>query len=162
MARVLVVDEDVDVREALRLLLEDAGYLVLEAADAAAGVALLRTCRDGLVVLFDERGAGPRGDSLFVAASAEASLLKRHAYVCLTTSVTRLEPALHILFIAWSVPVLPKPFDLDVLLGTVSEAESRLVAAHTDPSSTSPVTRPGLGTRRPTPVAASHPYGRAG
>src|SRR5215813_729711 len=45
-ARVLVVDDDSDTRETVRMLLEDAGYVVLEAEDGAVALDVLRTSPD--------------------------------------------------------------------------------------------------------------------
>src|SRR5262245_64068037 len=53
MARVLVVDDDEDIRETLRLVLEDAGYDVLLAADGRSALDVLRKGAEGLVVLLD-------------------------------------------------------------------------------------------------------------
>src|SRR3954470_12387725 len=51
--RVLVVDDDPDIRESVRLVLEDEGYEVEEAADGAAALALLRaaTTRPDVILL---------------------------------------------------------------------------------------------------------------
>lgn len=57
--RVVVLDEDDAVREALRLLLEDAGHHMLETADAPAALAALRACAEPCVALFDVPPRGP-------------------------------------------------------------------------------------------------------
>ena len=41
--KIIVIDDEADVREVLRLHLEGAGYNVLEAEDGEAGIALLRS-----------------------------------------------------------------------------------------------------------------------
>jgi CheY-like chemotaxis protein len=48
---VLVVDDDADFRDFVRIVLEDHGYQVLEASDAPRGLALLRERRPDLVLL---------------------------------------------------------------------------------------------------------------
>ena len=73
MARLLVVDDDRVLRAALRIVLEGAGYDVLEAADGDAGLRLysehgadlvlvdiFMPGRDGLEVIRALRGAIPR------------------------------------------------------------------------------------------------------
>lgn len=50
-ARVLVVDDDPDFREFVRIVLERHGYRVLEAADATDGLALMVDERPALVLL---------------------------------------------------------------------------------------------------------------
>jgi len=52
MTRILVMDDDEFFRRALRVILESAGYEVVEAADGAAGVRLYRE-RGAKVVLVD-------------------------------------------------------------------------------------------------------------
>ena len=48
---VLVVDDEPDQREIYRAVLQHAGYVVLEAADATAGVELARTSSPDLILL---------------------------------------------------------------------------------------------------------------
>ncbi len=51
MSKVLVVDDDADVRGLCRLVLANEGYEVLEATDAASGVALAREQQPDLILL---------------------------------------------------------------------------------------------------------------
>lgn len=51
--RVLVVDDEKDIRQIIRLLLENAGYEVIEAQDGAAAVALLGEDRGVDLVIMD-------------------------------------------------------------------------------------------------------------
>ena len=51
--RVLVVDDDADIRETLSLILEDEGYDVQSAADGAAALAVLRSGPAPDVILLD-------------------------------------------------------------------------------------------------------------
>lgn len=51
MARILVIDDEDDVRLALVTLLEDAGHIVLEAADGVEGFALVLAHNPELVLL---------------------------------------------------------------------------------------------------------------
>ncbi len=48
---ILIVDDDPDFREFVRIVLENHGYQVLEAANAPSGLALMRDRRPGLVLL---------------------------------------------------------------------------------------------------------------
>lgn len=48
--RILVIEDNDDVREMLRELLEYAGYEVIEAADGPAGISLYRIARADLII----------------------------------------------------------------------------------------------------------------
>jgi len=50
-AKILIVDDDPDFREFVRIVLERHGYRVLEASDAPAGLALMRAELPSLVLL---------------------------------------------------------------------------------------------------------------
>ena len=50
-AKILIVDDDPDVREFVRIVLESHGYRVLEASNAPAGLALMRDELPSLVLL---------------------------------------------------------------------------------------------------------------
>ena len=129
--RVVVLDEDDAVREALRLLLEDAGHHMLETADAPAALAALRACAEPCVALFDvPPRAGRHEAPFFTRVAADPALVARHAYVCMTTSVPRLDPALRRQLAAYCVPVLAKPFDVDMLLRTLARAALHLPRPH--------------------------------
>jgi len=129
--RVLVLDEDDAVREALRLLLEDAGHCVLEATDTLAALAVLRSRAHFCVALFDVPPcAGRRDAEFFTRVAADPALATRHAYICMTTSVARLDLALRRQLAAYCVPVLAKPFDVDMLLRTLAQTAASLPCPH--------------------------------
>ncbi len=50
-ARILIVDDDADFREFVRIVLESHGYEVCEAANVPAGLELMRDARPSLVLL---------------------------------------------------------------------------------------------------------------
>ena len=72
-ARVLVVEDDVDVREALRLLLGDAGYAVATVAHGAAALDLVKQHRPALIFV-DLRLPIPLVARLWCSFSARAPL----------------------------------------------------------------------------------------
>lgn len=87
MARLLVVDDDQVLRAALRIVLEGAGYDVLEAADGDAGLRLYREQgadlvlvdifmpgRDGLEVIRALRGAIPRPKMIAMSGRVRTGL----------------------------------------------------------------------------------------
>lgn len=126
MAHVLIVDDDADIRMTMRALLEDiGGHTVLEAADGESGLERLRASEERLVVLLDLLMPGLDGIEVLQAVAADKQLATRHAYVLVSVSrralTEDLGPSLGL-----AVPVVPKPFDMDVLLDAVAEADSHI------------------------------------
>ena len=74
--------------------------------------------------------AGRHEAPFFTRVAADPALVARHAYVCMTTSVPRLDPALRRQLAAYCVPVLAKPFDVDMLLRTLARAALHLPRPH--------------------------------
>ena len=128
MAHVLIVDDDVDIRMSMRSLLEDlGGHTVIEAEDGLAALEVLRTSEQSLVVLLDLLMPGLDGIGVLQAVAADERLATRHAYVMVTVS-RRATSQNFPDTLAFAVPVVPKPFDIDNLLDTVAEAEQRMHA----------------------------------
>lgn len=126
---VLVVDDNSDIRETIRLTLEDEGYQVLEAPDGQTALAQLRATADPLIVLLDHLMPELDGLETLDTIAADPALAQRHAYIMLTAD-GRTEPVrLTSGGGAWHVPVVAKPFDLDDLLAAVARAREWLLAA---------------------------------
>ncbi len=128
MATVLIAEDDVDTRHALHALLEDAGYDVIEAHDGATALAVLESSQQPLVALLDYRMPSLNGTGVVAAlADDEGRLQTHHALILLTAADTRvLGETLTNLFPDLPVPILAKPFDLDVVLETVARAAESL------------------------------------
>lgn len=127
MACVLVIEDDADIRAALRLLLEDAGYTVGEAVDALHGRDALFSSTSPLVVLVDHKLPVMEGCDLLEVVRQDQDL-QRHAYILMTAAspveVQReCEDVLHI-----CCAVVHKPFDIDAVLSAVEEAEHTLTS----------------------------------
>lgn len=130
MVRVLIVDDDADTRDVLRLIVEDAGYdVVTEAADGVETLAALRAGDVPKVVLLDLDL--PRLDGLGVlnAVAGDPALAARYTFVLLTALNQSRYQATDDVCAALSVPLVLKPFNVDVLLDAVSTAARRLPAA---------------------------------
>ena len=126
MAHVLVVDDDQATRDMLRLLLEDAGYAVLEAIDGESALAALRAANQGLVVLLDYRMPRMSGLDVLCVVARDAGLARRHAYVLVTVSPRLCEEHLKALAGVLQVPLIAKPFKMNVLLETVAQSAAAL------------------------------------
>ena len=120
--RVLIVEDDVDTRYLVHLILEDAGYQVDQVADGVAALAWLRASREPVIVLLDWWLPGLDGLRVIQALSEEAVHPVRHAYVFITAAYELLLPRLEELPKGLSVWVIPKPFRLEGLLAAVAEA----------------------------------------
>lgn len=130
-APVLVIEDDDDIREVIRLVLEDAGYRVHEARNGLTGLALLRASAEPLVVLLD--WWMPRLDGKQVLQFvAKEPCLARHAYAMLTAAYDGhwMDPR-EMLLEGLVVPVLGKPFDIDAVVALVDGLQRRLRWART-------------------------------
>ena len=125
MARVLVVDDDQDIRDILRFILEDAGYEVLDAGDGARALQLLRECPTRLVVLLDLLMPHPNGIDILTEIVTDPSLQGRHAYILLTADNASLREKAAPLLTQLAAPVIGKPFDVAKMLEIVASASGR-------------------------------------
>lgn len=125
---VLVVDDHASIRQVLSLMLEDAGYIVYQAADGRPALQQLRASHEPMVVVLDMEMPDMDGVRVMQAVAADASLAARHAYVMVTANATALPLDFAALLRQLKVPVIPKPFDVDELLEAVAEAAGRLTA----------------------------------
>ena len=119
---VLVVDDDDQIRQSLRWVLEDVGYPVLEAADGDAALDLIRHDPRRFVVLLDLLMPRLDGFGVLRAVAEERTLASRHAYILLSAQNRTLPLELSTLVFA----VVPKPFDLTILLDAVESAGASL------------------------------------
>lgn len=127
VTRVLVVDDDPEIRESMRLMLEGEGYSVREAPDGLAALDILNASTLPLVVLLDLRMPRLDGEGLLRAVAHDSYLATSHTYLLLTANFLAVSPALAAILAQLHSPVVPKPFDLDVLLELVHQAACRLV-----------------------------------
>lgn len=108
---VLVVDDDVDIRESLRALLEDDGFAVREAGDGMAAVAAMATERPCFVILDLMM---PVMDGWEVAGRMHDDPRLARIPVCVVTATPEWAPA-------DAVCVLAKPIDVRQLLALVHQ-----------------------------------------
>lgn len=119
---VLVVDDDMALRDALRLLLEDAGHGVDEAPDGAVALGMLRLATYPLVVLLDVMMPGMSGLDLLHAVARDDAVRNGHRFILVTANSAPLPATLRGLLTSHAIPVIAKPFDLDTLLAAVADA----------------------------------------
>lgn len=125
-ATVLVVDDNQDIRETVRLALEDEGYSVLEAADGLKALDMLRESPVQLVVLLDHIMPGIDGVATLDMIGLDEQLARRHAYLMMTASSAVANPEIVLPGAEVAVPLVSKPFDIDELLDAVARAATTL------------------------------------
>lgn len=108
---VMVVDDEPDIRELLRVLIERRGYSVRTAANGEEALALLRSPLEVGFVLLDMMM--PEVDGLAVLASMAADPELRSVPVCISTATPLMVPE--------GVCCLPKPIDLAKLFALLEE-----------------------------------------
>ena len=117
---VLIVDDDTSIREALRYLLEDAGYAVAEASDGLQALYYLRRADDPVIVLLDLMMPRLDGAGLLGTVAGDTRRLRRHRYILMTAGHQTLSLAFAHMLADLAVPVVYKPFDIDRLLGVIA------------------------------------------
>jgi CheY-like chemotaxis protein len=132
-APVLVVEDDEDGREIMRLLLEDAGYTVLEAKGAYVALELLRAPAPArMVVVLDLLMRDGTGFELLAAVAQEPALAERHAYIVCSAHKREpgdIGPHFAALLKLLGIPFISKPYDIEVMLAAVAVASRRLDVA---------------------------------
>jgi CheY-like chemotaxis protein len=126
--RVLVVDDDDQIRETARDTLEEDGYAVTLARDGAEALNVIRATRERLVVLLDLRMPGLDGAGVLGVVAGDRELARQHTFILMTADNRTMTLAFASLLTQLEVPVLKKPWDLEELLTSVAEAEARLRA----------------------------------
>lgn len=126
MTQVLIADDDADLRETVRTLLESDGYAVSEATNGREALAALRSSSTPLVALLDMVMPGLSGLQVLEAVAADPVLSARHAYLLLTANHRPLLDGTADLLAQLGVIVVHKPFDIDFLLAEVARASARL------------------------------------
>jgi CheY-like chemotaxis protein len=123
---VLVADDETDLRETLRMLLEGEGYIVSEAADGQQALDAIRASAASMVVLLDVLMPLRSGVEVLSDVMVDPALAARHAYLLFTAdSRTAVDMAAG-LFAGMAVTLVKKPFDIDDLLREVASAAARL------------------------------------
>jgi len=124
--RVLIVDDNATVRTGLRAVLQEEGYLVIEAPDGVVALDILRALPYGVVVLCDHSMPRLDGPGLLRRVQAEPDVANRHVYIYMTAATRLISPELQGLLTALDAPRLGKPFTIDAVLEAVERGARRL------------------------------------
>ena len=122
MARVLIVDDDESLRDAVRLILEDAEHEVLEASDGVTALRILRESQERLIALLDMSIPRLNGVELLRAVVADPLLKERHAYLLMTGNQSLLLQQARTLLAETSAKIVAKPFEIADLLALIDDS----------------------------------------
>jgi CheY-like chemotaxis protein len=123
---VLVVEDEDPIRNAVRFILDNEGYAVLEAPNGLVALDLLRASDGPLVVLLDQFMPEMSGAELLRMVAAEPELGARHAYIIFSASQELSAPTMRRYLPGKRLFDLPKPFELDDLVAVVEQAAQYL------------------------------------
>jgi DNA-binding response OmpR family regulator len=127
MTAALLVGGDRAFVTMMRIALEDEGYAVSDVATGEMAVSQLRHRTDAAIVLL--LTTNPYANGLAVLEAAEAEMaVRRHPLVLVTGEFNALPAGWDELVEVLSIPVVAKPFRLDLLLHTLRDACARLRA----------------------------------
>ena len=124
---VYVVDDDLGIRESLRFLFEDAGYVVEETEDGGSALAALHADARPRIVLLDRLMPQMSGLETLRAIVAQPAILERVVILFMTARNDPPQGELAELLQRHAITTISKPFDLDTLLAEVARASRRLV-----------------------------------
>lgn len=128
MVKVLVVDDEAPIREALRDLMEDEGYDVEEACDGRAALAALERAQTSYVVLLDLIMPHLSGKGVLRLVASRPEWERRHAFILLTALQDAEDGELGALVRETGACVVAKPFDIQELCETVLRCHASLAA----------------------------------
>lgn len=137
-APVLIVDDDRRIRELLRLIMENAGYTVLEARDGLQALAILHSQPAPMIVLTNHQMPRLDGQGLLRKVLEEPALVSGYAYLYMTAGTKDIPTDLQQLLTALHAPALFKPIRAATLLHALADAASRLRIAETAPDGAIP------------------------
>lgn len=126
MIRILVVDDDLAIREMLHIMLAYTGYDVLEVPDGTKALEIIHSSPEPLVVLLDLMMPTQSGLDVLYSVERNAELACRHGFILFSASreieTLSSEPIVHRL----DIPLIAKPFDMHTLLDTIETVFRRL------------------------------------
>jgi CheY-like chemotaxis protein len=128
MTSILVVDDDVTIRETLALVLAESGHEVQTAHDGCEAVDALLLSSAPVVVVLDVKMPRMGGEEVVRLVAEGAPELTRHAFILVSAAASSLSVDFLQLLKWLNIPLLAKPFKLKKLLTTVEAVATKLSA----------------------------------
>jgi len=128
MARALVIDDDQDIREVVRIVLTEEGHTVTTAVDGVQALSLLTDSAEPFVALVDYHVPQLTGWRVLQHVAARPEIAERHAFIFMTGDLRALGSLPTDLSGSGCgvVETLTKPFDLETLTAKDCQAATRL------------------------------------
>jgi CheY-like chemotaxis protein len=126
VADVLIADDDDDLRETLRVFLEDEGHHVTETSTGQTTLDALRSADSGCIALLNLAMPDLDGVEVLRVVRADAALARRHVYVVLSANTGEMWNAAQSIITTLDGFMVRKPFDIDEFSCVIDEAEQRL------------------------------------
>ena len=127
--RVLIVDDDPEIRATLGLIVRDEGYETDEAGDGAQALMRMRVATEPMLVLLDMWMPLMNGETTLLTALASPALWARLSFIVMTANPQLISPRMREILRLHAIPLLVKPFDIDPFHAVVNERASQLGAA---------------------------------
>lgn len=124
--RVLIVDDDPEIRGTLRVLLREEGYEVSEAGDGAEALRLMFEIAEPMVALLDMRMPIMNGETTLMQALERDGVWSRLSFIIMTANPQMMSPRMSEVRERYGIPLLIKPFELDDCIWMVEERAARL------------------------------------
>ena len=122
----MVVEDEEPIRNAVRFILDEEGYAVLEAPNGIVALDLLRASDGPLVVLLDQLMPDMSGIELLRVVAVEPELAARHAFIIFSASSEFWVPTAQVYLSGRRLFALSKPFNFDDLVAVVEQATYHL------------------------------------
>lgn len=123
---VLIVDDEPDIRDSFRELLEGEGYTVMVARNGNEALDIMRRSRRPLAVLLDLMMPEMRGDALIEALIREHRLPGKHAIILVTASPPTVPRSLMPVLQKLGIPIKNKALSPDQMVAALEEASARI------------------------------------
>lgn len=130
MTTILVVDDELPIREALVLSLKEEGYHVLAAANGEQALALLNPSAVPMIILLDRMMPVLSGDYLLLALAASSTLCQRHRIIVMTAHRSGISEMVKHAMQKLDALLVTKPFDLYALLRLINHVARLMPQEH--------------------------------
>jgi CheY-like chemotaxis protein len=123
----LIVDDDPEIYETLKVMFEEPGYPVYQAGNGEEALAFLRQTHDRVIILLDSYMPVLDGEGVLRAILRDRQLRRRHAII-LVSAMPHLSRRLSLqrLLHSLAIETISKPFNITDLEHAVERARARI------------------------------------